>query len=93
MRLLRRRSAEAVARLERYRAFKDINERLGAYKDGLVFRCEIQMGAFKPRVVVKELHGNDNRLLYSSLVANIVQQHRRVLVVVSQCRRMKYVIY
>ena len=92
-RLFRRISPEAKERLERRNAFKEIELRLNAYKDGLIFSAETQMGAARPRVVVKEQHAINNRLLYSSLVANIVQQHRRTLVVVSQCRKMKYIIY
>jgi hypothetical protein len=79
--------------LQRRNAFKDIESRLNAYRDGLIFSAEVQMGAARPRVVVKEQHAICNRLLYSSLVANIVQQHRRTLVVVSQCRKMKYIIW
>lgn len=93
LRMLRKRSPEARERLERRIAFKDIVQRLNAYKDGLVFVAENQPGAAKPRVVVKEPFSPDNRLLYSSLVANIVQQHRRTLVIVSQASKMKYIIY
>jgi hypothetical protein len=82
-----------MERLQRRRAFRDIEQRLNVYKDGLIFSAETQLGAARPRVVVKEQNSVGNRLMYSSLVANIVQQHNRTMVVVSQCRRMKYIIY